>query len=119
MQVKDYSAHKAAFLKNIKVEHLLVSAQNCVNNIISICFKGVRGETIEHILEEEGFLIGTGSACNSKAKTNRVLQPIVPAQFLSGAVRVSFGADITVEDCAKLGSALSNAVEQYREKINK
>jgi type I restriction enzyme M protein len=46
------------------------------------------------ILEEKGLLIGTGSACNSKAKVNRVLQGIVPNEYLSGAIRISFGDDI-------------------------
>ncbi len=119
IKINDYSKHKTAILDNIKTEHLLVSDTDCIDNIISICFKGVRGETIEHILEEQGFLIGTGSACNSKAGYNRVLENIVPRDYLSGAVRISFGADVTIEDCADLGRALTAAVKNYREKISR
>lgn len=115
----DYSIHKKELLNNLDGDYILVSDDECVNNIISICFKGVRGETIEHILEEKGYLIGTGSACNSKAKVNRVLQDIVPKDYLSGAVRISFGEDITAEDCKELAIELSKAVKIYRERINR
>lgn len=119
VKLTDFSAHKLAVLSAISAEHICVSDEKCVNNIISVCFKGVRGETIEHILENEGFLIGTGSACNSKAKQNRVISQLVPKDYVEGAVRVSFGAEISVEDCKNLGRALNNAVKLYREKTKR
>ena len=120
-QVKkvDYSQHKKALLDNIQGDYILVSDNNCIDNIISICFKGVRGETIEHIIESKGYLIGTGSACNSKAGVNRVLQPIVNKDYIEGAIRISFGEDVTIEDCANLGKEITKAVSQYRERIKK
>ncbi len=109
----DFTEHKKAILQQIKQDHVLVSSDNCVDNIISICFKGVRGETILHMLEAQGYLIGTGSACNSKAGLNRVLQPIVDKAYIEGAVRISFGNDVSVEDCTNLGKALDCAVAEY------
>ncbi len=114
IELKDFFKHKEALLKEITAEHVLVSDNNCVDNIISICFAGVRGETIVHKLEELGFLIGTGSACNSKAKGNRVLSQFVDRKYIEGAVRISFGKDINVEDCASLGKVLNNAVDEYK-----
>lgn len=116
---KDYAEHKKTIIDNIKTDYLLVSQNDCVDNIISICFKGVRGETILHMLEAEGYLIGTGSACNSKAGYNRVLQTIVNKDYIEGAVRISFGEDITIEDCSNLGKALTNAVKTYKERIKR
>ena len=118
LNVIDYSKHKEAIINNIYGDYILVSDNNCVNNIISICFKGVRGETIEHMLEDKGYLIGTGSACNSKAGYNRVLQNIVPKEYIEGAVRLSF-ADVTIENCIDIAKELSNAVKTYRERIKK
>ncbi len=115
--IKDFSKHKSALLKEIKTDHYLVSSESCVDNIISICFEKVRGETIVHMLEEKGFIIGTGSACNSKAKGNRVLEQIVQKKYLDGAVRISFGKEITIDNCKELGIALNNAVEEYKRKI--
>lgn len=119
VEKKDFDEHKKAILENIKADSVLVSDDSCVPNIISICFKNVRGETIQHMLEAKGYLIGTGSACNSKAGKNRVLEGIVPANYLDGAIRISFGQDICVEDCKNLGVEISNAVNQYIERIKR
>lgn len=116
---KDFSSHKIAILKHLSGDYVLVSDAQCVDNIISICFKGVRGETIEHILEGKGYLIGTGSACNSKASHNRVLSQIVNKDYIEGAVRISFGEEITVQDCENLSKELSKAVKEYRERIKR
>ena len=116
----DYSQHKEQIINNINTnDYLLVSTKDCVDNIISLCFKNVRGETILHMLEEQGFLIGTGSACNSKASYNRVLKELVPAEYLEGAIRISFGDDITIEDCKKLATALTESVNTYRKRIKR
>ena len=115
----DFSKHKQTLLSNIQGDYILVSDNKCVDNIISICFKGVRGETIEHILESKGYLIGTGSACNSKAGVNRVLQPIVSKEYIEGAIRISFGEDIAIQDCVNLGKELTQAVKEYIKRIRR
>ena len=117
--VKDYSKHKQAIINNLNGDYILVSNEECVDNIISICFKGVRGETIEHQLEEKGYLVGTGSACNSKAGHNRVLSTIVNRDYIEGAIRLSFGEEITIADCENMAKTLSEEVKVYRERINR
>ncbi|MBO5955089.1 MAG: cysteine desulfurase [Clostridia bacterium] len=119
IKIKDYSKHKQAILDNLQGDYRMVSNSKCIDNIISICFKGVRGETILHMLEAKGYLVGTGSACNSKAGHNRVLSSIVPNDYIEGAIRISFGEDISIEDCVNLAVELSNAVKLYRERINR
>ena len=106
-------------MNELNVDFVLVSKNECVDNIISLCFKKVRGETILHILESEGYLIGTGSACNSKASYNRVLKGIVSQEYLAGAIRISFGNDVSVEDCTMLGRALNNSVQTYIKRTSK
>lgn len=115
----DFSEHKKAIVKNIHQDHILISSNKCVDNIISICFNGVRGETILHMLESKGYLIGTGSACNSKAGVNRVLQPLVDKSYIEGAIRISFGEEISVEDCKHLAEELDSAVAEYILRIRK
>ena len=116
MSKTDFNAHKQAILSG---DYVLVSDEHCVDNIISVCFGGVRGETIEHMLEEKGYLIGTGSACNSKAGNNRVLEHIVPRDYLQGAVRISFGEEITIENCKHLAIELSEAAKIYAKRIKR
>lgn len=119
LKKNDFSLHKQAIINNLQADYVLVSNYECVDNIISICFKGVRGETILHMLEAKGFLVGTGSACTSKAGLNRVLAPIVNKDYIEGAIRLSFGEEITKEDCVNLSIELTNAVKQYRERIKR
>ena len=115
----DYSKHKLAIIENLSGDYVVVSNDECVDNIISICFKGVRGETLQHMMEAKGYLIGTGSACNSKAGHNRVLSHIVGKDYISGAIRLSFGKEISIEDCKNLAVDLSAAAKQYIERIKR
>ena len=114
----NFLEHKKAIIDNITADYVCVSNNQCVHNIISLCFKGVRGETIQHMLEAKGYIIGTGSACNSKIPTNRVISQIVPKDYIEGAIRISFDESASVQDCENLAKEISNAVKQYRERIN-
>lgn len=118
LNVNDYSKHKHAILNNLSGDYILVSTNESVNNIISICFKGVRGETIQHMLETKGYLIGTGSACNSKAGKNRVISQLVPVNYVDGAIRLSFDSSVSIDDCVNLAKELSVVVADYRKRIN-
>ncbi|MBR1988738.1 MAG: cysteine desulfurase [Clostridia bacterium] len=119
LSITDFSLHKKAILDNLVGDFVLVSDENCVDNIISVCFKGIRSETILHILEESDILVGTGSACNSKAGKNRVLSQIVSKDYIDGAVRLSFGDEISVEDCVFATKKLTEAVKKYTITIRK
>ena len=111
---------KQTFLDNLQVPYKLISTDKCVPHIISLCFMDVRGETLVHMLEDDGYLIGTGSACNSKNTSNRVLGEIgVPQQYILGAIRISFENDTTIEDTISLAKALSKNVGLYYEKTRK
>ena len=108
---------KQTFLQNISLPYKLISSQNCVPNIISICFPSLRGETLVHLLEQDGFLIGTGSACNSKNTSNRVLQEIgVEQKYILGAIRISFDMNKTKDDLIELANAINNSVTIYYNK---
>ena len=119
----DYEAMrglKQTLLDNITVPYKLVSTEKCVPNIISLCFKDVRGETLVHMLEDDGFLIGTGSACNSKNTANRVLTEIgIPQDYILGAIRISFEKDCKLQDVIDLAVAINKNVEIYYNKTRK
>lgn len=111
---------KQTFLNNLNLPYKLISTSKCVPNIISLCFKDVRGETLVHMLEDDGFLIGTGSACNSKNTSNRVLGEMGVAQdYILGAIRVSFEKDCQIEDVIALANSITKNVNMYYEKTKK
>lgn len=111
---------KQVLLDNITVPYKLISSDSCVPSIISICFRDLRGETLVHMLEDSGFLVGTGSACNSKNTANRVLTEIgVNQDYILGAIRISFEGDCTEQDVIDLASAINKNVELYYSKTQK
>ena len=111
---------KQTLLDNITVPYRLISNDKCVPDIVSICFMDLRGETLVHMLEDDGFLIGTGSACNSKNTSNRVLGEMgVPQEYILGAIRISFEDESTIDDTINLAKALNKNVTLYYEKTRK
>lgn len=111
---------RQTLLDNITVPYKLISNDNCVPNIISLCFNELRGETLVHMLETDGFLIGTGSACNSKNTANRVLTEMgVEQNYILGAIRVSFEEDCSIDDVIELARSINKNVEQYYSKTQK
>ena len=111
---------KQTLLDNLSIPYKLISSDKCVPNIISLCFKDLRGETLVHMLEDDGFLIGTGSACNSKNTANRVLSAIgVNQDYILGAIRISFEKDCTKQDIIELANAINKNVELYYSKTQK
>ena len=111
---------KQTLLDNITVPYKLISSDRCVPNIISLCFKDLRGETLVHMLEDDGFLVGTGSACNSKNTANRVLTEIgVSQDYILGAIRISFEQDCAKQDVVDLAKAINKNVELYYNKTRK
>lgn len=111
---------KTTLLDNLTMPYRLISTDKCVPNIISLCYQNLRGETLVHMLEDDGFLIGTGSACNSKNTSNRVLGEMnVPQDYILGAIRISFEPDCLKEDVIALAKAIDKNVKQYYERTNK
>ncbi len=111
---------KQTLLDNITIPYKLISSDKCVPNIISLCVNSARGETLVHMLEDEGFLIGTGSACNSKNTANRVLTEVgVSSDYILGAIRISFEPSSTTQDVIDLAHAINKNVELYYNKTMK
>ena len=119
LKIKDYLSYKEAFLNSIKVPFKLISSNNSVPNIISIAFAETRGETIMHMLDDRGYIVGTGSACNSKDKTNRVLEAMgIDKVYSLGNLRISFD-ECDIEDIISLAENINNVVEEYLQKIKR
>ena len=76
----------------------LISDETCLPYIVCTSAKGLRGEVIQHMLEGEGIIVGTGSACSSRHRHSRILTNCgYSADILDGALRISF-SDTTTED---------------------
>ena len=59
--------------------------------VVSVSFKGINGETLARILQENEIIVGKGSACSSKKAGNRILKSIGKSEEeIKSSLRVSF-----------------------------
>lgn len=76
-----------------------ISDENCSPYILSISVKGVKAEIMQRVLDDEGVIVGTGSACSSKIGVSRVISACLSdKQTAEGALRISFSFDTSEED---------------------
>lgn len=81
--------------------------------ILSVAAKGVRGETILHMCDDEGLIIGTGSACSSNAakRYSRVMQACgLAPELIDGVLRISFCTHNTAEEIEEAAGILNRVV---------
>lgn len=109
LKIKDNYAKiqnfKTLFLSLLNTDAITVlSGENSSPYVVSLSANGLRGEVIQHMLEEFGIVIGTGSACSSRHRHSRILEACgFNGEVLDGALRVSFSSDTTeyeVRECA-------------------
>lgn len=83
--------------------------------ILSVAFPGLRGETLLHLMEREGFQVSTSSACTSRADDSHVLIAMgVPQKHRQGTLRISFALSNTEEEAIQLGKELAKQVQWLR-----
>lgn len=100
------------------VDYQINQAENNSPYILSISFKGLKSEVLMHILEDEGVLVGTGSACSSKKQENRVLQNMgKQADYIKGNIRISFSSQNTLEEIETACKIFTKVVLQLKHKI--
>ncbi|NLY52245.1 MAG: cysteine desulfurase [Firmicutes bacterium] len=85
-------------------------------HILSVGFRGVRGEVLVHALAAEGLFVSTGSACSSKRDvTSHVLKAMeVDPQVSEGSVRISFGWENTLQEVERAAELIEKAVRELR-----
>lgn len=77
----------------------VISGENSSPYVLSVSAVGLRGEVLQHMLEDDGVYIGTGSACSSKHPHSRVLTSAGHAKnVLDGVIRISFSSENTFDE---------------------
>ena len=107
---------KRAFLSELNPDDItLISDENCSPYVVSFSAEGLRGEVIQHMLEEFGIIVGTGSACASKHRHSRVLKECGYSDaVLDGALRVSFCSDTTADDAVLAAEKINACVKKLK-----
>lgn len=87
--------------------------------IESLVFKGVKGETMLHALEEKDVIVGLGSACSSKKAGNRVLEEIgIDKNDIISSCRISFNAYQSLEEIEKAAETIIEVYNDIRKRVS-
>jgi len=81
--------------------------------ILNISADGVKGEILLNALSAEGFYVSTGSACHSRRGKQNAISKIAPERADS-ALRISFSAFNTLDECEALNGALRRNIRELR-----
>ena len=96
-----------------------ISNENCSPYILTISANGVRGEIVMHALENQGVIVGNGSACSSKNRFSRVIENCgYDNSVLDGVIRISFSTENNEEECAQAIEIINTTVERLKGKLN-
>lgn len=88
----------------------------CCPVLLSVTFRGTRGEVLLHTLEQDGIYVSTGSACSSNKKgQSHVLQAMgLSDKDIEGTIRFSLGRYNTEEDILFAAEKTIEAVKRFR-----
>lgn len=85
--------------------------------ILSVSAVGLRGEVLQHMLNERGVLVGTGSACSSRNRYSRVILACgVGENVADGVLRLSFFGDESADDIAHAADVLNACAAELYER---
>ncbi len=110
---------KETFLQTLKdsgIEYKLNSDfDHTCSAITSISFAGLNSEILQRLSAAENVLIGLGSACASKLRSNRVLSETGLSQRdISGSIRISFSPRNTAEEVRRAATIIAEKIKNLR-----
>lgn len=98
----------------------VISPDNGSSYIVSASAVGLRGAVLQNMLDDEGIIVGTGSACSSKKPFSRIISSFTKNQnLLNGVIRISFSPDTNEEDVKYAVERLNFNALKLSGKINK
>ncbi len=109
---KRVDALKKTFLNIIGGNMTVLSPENGSPYVISLSAKGLRGEVLQHMLEDKGIIVGTGSACSSRNHFSRILKECgYSSDVLDGVIRISFASETDEQDVISAAKAINECVK--------
>ena len=110
-EMRDYLKSRLEKLSGVTVNQ----AQNQSPYILSVSVEGIKSEILQRKLAEKDILIGLGSACAAKLKSNRVLSAMgkTPNQ-IEGSIRISFGINNEMSDMPLVADELEKCINEIR-----
>lgn len=86
--------------------------------ILSVRFSGVNGETLMRALQDEGVIVGMGSACSAKKAGNRILESMGKnKEEIKSHIRISFNEFLTEKEVIEAGEIIIKTYKELWEKV--
>ena len=96
----------------------ILSSPQASPYILSVSAKGLRGEVLLHMLDDEGVVVGTGSACSSKNRYSRVILACgIREKNADGVLRISFSVQNTMDEAERAVSIFNRCAGALAEKM--
>ena len=96
-----------------------ISDEKCSPHVLTFAFKTVRGEVMQHALEESGILMGTGSACSARRSHDRIPRALGLKEYSDGIIRISFGRENTEEEVRFLAEKIKENYEILKKYVGR
>lgn len=96
----------------------ILSSPQASPYILSVSAQGLRGEVLLHMLNDEGIVVGTGSACSSKNRYSRVMLACgLSEKAADGVLRISFSAKTTMDEAVQAVEIMNRCAGQLAERM--
>ena len=106
---------KNIFLSEVDKYVYQVSSSNASPYIVSISIPGIKAEIMQRLLVDEGYLVGTGSACSSKLGNSRIITNCSLDNRISmGVLRISFAFTTTIDEVIGCANAIKRCAERLK-----
>ncbi len=123
--LKDDFARLTAYREKLwslldKEVYTRLSTEHGTPYILSVSAVGLRGEILLHMANDQGLIVGTGSACSSNAKT-RFSRVILACGYdertADGVLRLSFSPETTEEEIEKAAAILNTIGNDLKKRM--
>ena len=97
-----------------------LSSQDATPYILSVSAIGLRGEILLHMANDNGLIVGTGSACSSNAKTRFskvVLACGYDEKTADGVLRLSFSSETTQKEIMQAAEILNKVGRDLKRRM--
>ena len=101
-----------------EVAEFLTDKNNVSPYILSLSFPGIKAEILQRVLEDEGVIVGTGSACSSKLGTSRIINACgLDKRTGEGVIRLSLIYTTTEEEINQSAKVIIECVQKLRKAL--
>ena len=96
----------------------LVSGENSSPYVVSFSVPGIKAEIMQRVLDDNGVLVSTGSACSSKIGTSRIITACgLEKRVAEGVLRASFIYNTSENDVLNATRIIKECIQRLRKNL--